>query len=79
MNIPKQICLGHINNLREHPEAELIALTTPERIFGDYKVTKFKSRKALEAFCKDGSKLHALVKTPTHRNMLVNRNTQVAE
>ena len=76
---PRFIPSGRLDDLRTRADADLIAYTIPVRAFGEYQVTTYKSRKALEAFCKDGSSHHALVKTPTSRNMIVNRNTQRPE
>ena len=65
-----------MDELKSRSDADLIAY----KAFGNWDVwlKKFSSRKALEVFCKDGSVMHALVKTPVGRNMLVNKNTQRA-
>lgn len=69
----KTIPLGRLDELRSQPNADCIAYTA----YGfDAIIKRYASRKALEAFCKDGSAHHALVKTSVHQSMLVNRNTQ---
>lgn len=68
--------LGRLDEYRARPDAECIAITSPRSMREDYTAWKYPSRKALESFCKDGSQHHALVKTPVHPTMLVNRNTQ---
>ena len=69
MNIP----LGRLDELRSQPDADRIAYT----VYGyDAIIQRYASRKALEAFCKDGSTHHALIKTPVHQSMIINRNTQ---
>lgn len=70
------IPLGRIDDLRTRADADRIALTTPSSLFGEYTWKVYASRTALETFCKDGSRHHALVKVPTAANMLTNRNTQ---
>lgn len=77
--LPRTIPFGRIGDLRSRPDADLIAYTIPARTFADFRLKRYASRKALEAFCRDGSSHHALVKRPVHPSMLVNRNTQRAE
>lgn len=72
----KTIPFVRIEELRALPNAELLAYTLGKGLFDDCKVTTYKSRQALEAFCKDGSSHHAVIKTPTHPSMITNRNTQ---
>lgn len=67
--------LGRLDEWRSRPDADLLALSP---VGYDYAVQRYASRKALEAFCKHGSTHHALVKTPVHPTMLVNRNIQRA-
>lgn len=69
----KTIPLGRIDELRSQPDADCIAYT----VYGfDAIIKRYASRKALETFCKAGSAHYALIKTPVHQSMLVNRNTQ---
>ena len=70
---------GRLEALRARPEADRTAYTASRSWDGDCKVTVYASRAAMLAFCKDGSAHHALVKTPVHRNMVANRNTEVAD
>ena len=74
--LPLRVPLGRLDELRTRPDAHLIAYSLGKGIFDEVTLTVYKSRKALEAFCKDGSRHHALVKTPTKPNFMVNRNTQ---
>lgn len=76
MRLPRFIALGRIADLLAHPDAERIALTSPARLGGEYRVTVYQSRAALEAFCRDGSAHVALVRAPVPGNVLTNRNTQ---
>jgi len=68
--------MGRLDEYISRPDAECLAITYPATVFGDYVVCKYRSRKALESFCRVGSQHHALVKTPVHPSMLVNPNTQ---
>jgi hypothetical protein len=68
--IPKYTPSGRINELRELPEADRIAYHHG-RALGDCQVKVYASRKALEVFLKNAGGWNALVKTPTHPNMLV--------
>lgn len=70
----EMVPLGRIPELRARPDADRIGYTMPDRMFGDARVTVYNSRSALLAFCK--GRHHALVKTPTDRNMIVNPNAQ---
>ena len=74
----KYVPFGRLVEMAQAPGADLMAYTTPSTTFGDYAVKRYKSRKALEAFCHDGSRHHAILKTPVRAGMLVNRNTQKA-
>jgi len=74
--LPRTIALGRVSDLLSREDADCIALTRNAVIGADYKVTLYKSRAALEAFCKDGSAHFALVRRPVAPNMLTNRNTQ---
>lgn len=74
--LPRHVPLGRLDELRTRPDAHLIAYSLGKGIFDEVTLTVYKSRKALEAFCRDGSRHHALVKTPTKPNFIVNRNTQ---
>ena len=76
MSLPRYVSLGRMPELRERPDADRIAYTLGPGSFDDYTLKRYASRKALEAFCKDGSRHHALVKTVVAPSMLVNRNTQ---
>lgn len=74
--LPKYVPAGRILELTARDDAERIAYTIPTRLFADYAVKRYASRKALEAFCKPGSRHHALVKVPTHPTMVTNPNIQ---
>jgi hypothetical protein len=71
---PKTCNMGQIDTLRNAPGAELVGYTIGKGIFDDYKLTVYKSRAALKAFCKADSKHHALVKEVVSQSMLTNRN-----
>jgi hypothetical protein len=71
--VSRFVPLGRLAELTTRPDADLLAYSVQGC---DAKVTRYKSRVALLAFCRDGSSHHALIKTPVHPNMLVNRNTQ---
>lgn len=73
--LPKSLPMGRLHELESRSDAHLIAYSTAA-LFQGYRITRYKSRKALEAFCRPGSVHHALVKTPTHPNMITNRNVQ---
>jgi len=68
--LPKYISLGRISELQERPDANLIAIKTPEFLFGDYRVKRYGSRLALEAFLKNPGKWAAIIYTPVHRNLM---------
>lgn len=74
--LPKFLPAGRLSDLSAHPDADLIAYTVGAGWSADYAIKRYTSRAALEAFCKDGSKHHALVKRPVSGSMLTNRNTQ---
>jgi len=74
--LPRRVHLGRLDAIRSRPDAHLIAYTLGVGIFDEVTLTRYKSREALEAFCKDGSRHHALVKVPTCQTRMVNRNTQ---
>jgi len=65
--------LGRLSEVAMEPNAELLAYTVQG---WDARIVAYKSRKALEAFCKDGSLHNAVIKEPRHPNMISNRNTQ---
>jgi hypothetical protein len=77
MTTNRFVSIFDLRDLKTEPDALLKAFSRVS--LGTAKITTYKSRKALETFCRDGSIHHALVKTPVHRNMLVNRNTQYPE
>lgn len=74
--IPKTCPVGRLHELRAHPDAERVGVTYPRSLAADARLTLYKSRKALLAFCLPDSAHHALVKDAVHPTMLVNRNTQ---
>lgn len=74
--LPRSIPMGRLGELRSRPDADLIAYTVGKGLFDEVTLTRYKSREALEAFCKDGSRHHALVKVPTCPTRMVNKNTQ---
>lgn len=78
MKLPKFTPSGRLDELRARPDAACIAYTFPIGAFDDYRLTLYASRKALEAFCRDGSRHHALIKEPRAASMITNRNTQRA-
>lgn len=75
-DFPKTCPLGRLDELRSRPGAYLVAYTVGPSIFDDYRIRKYNSRAQLRAFCKPGSKHHALVKDRVRGNLLSNRNTQ---
>lgn len=77
-DLPRTLPLGRLADLRARPDAELIAYTIPVGLFAEYRLTRYASRRALEAFCRDGSAHHALVKTPTPADHVTNSNVQRA-
>ena len=79
MSRPLFTPVGRLDDLRARPDAELLAYTVQGSFGETARVTAYKSRKALETFCKAGSAHHALVKTPKHPNMMTNRNTERPE
>jgi len=76
MRLPRYVSLGGMPGLRERPDADRIAYTLGQGSFDDFTIKRYASRKALEAFCKHGSRHHALVKTVVAPSMLINQNTQ---
>ena len=76
MKMPRSVPSGRLGDLLGREDAERIAYVVPVGLFAEYTVKRFASRKALEVFCRHGSKMHALVKTPVRPSMLVNRNIQ---
>jgi hypothetical protein len=71
-----QMPTGRLSELHSHPDAERMAYTLSGIIGENAAVTTFKSRDAMRQFCKDGSKMHALIKDRVHPTMLTNRNMQ---
>jgi hypothetical protein len=65
--------VGRLAEVQAVPDADLLAYTVQGY---DVKLTRYASRAALEAFCKDGSTHHAVVKAPVDPNMMTNRNVQ---
>ncbi len=76
MSRAEYIPSGRLGDVRSRPDANLYAYTLQGYLGETAKVTRYASRLALEAFCKSGSQHHAIVKTPTHPNMMTNANTQ---
>lgn len=74
--LPRWLPMGRLDDLRERADAHLIAYTVGRNVFDDYRIARYKSREALESFCKDGSEHHALIKVPTCSTRLTNANTQ---
>ena len=72
-NLPAQLPLGRLEELRAHQDAERIAYTVRG---WDAVIKLYKSRAAMSAFCKPGSAHHALVKDCVHPTLLVNLNMQ---
>ena len=75
-NLPQSIPAGRLGELRGREDAHLIAYRVGKRWDAEYTLRRFNSRAALEAFCKSGSAMHALVKTEVPGPMVVNRNIQ---
>lgn len=73
MNRAEYVPLGRLAELHARQNAHLLAYTVAG---WDAKVTTYKSRAALEAFCKDGSRHHAVMKAYTEPCMITNHNTQ---
>lgn len=74
--LPRRLPLGRLDELRSRPDAHLIAYSLGKGLFDEVALTRYKSREALEAFCKDGSRHHALMKVPACPTRMVNKNTQ---
>lgn len=78
--LPKFCSMGRLSDLASRADADLIAYTVGAAGFAaDYAIKRYTSRAALEAFCKDGSKHHALVKRRVSASMLANRNVERAQ
>lgn len=62
--------------LKEAKEADnaMLAAITPFK--DDWSIKMFKSREAMKHFCKDGSKMHALIKDGVSSGMFINANMQ---
>lgn len=71
MSIPKTIPFGRISDIRNHPDAQLIAIKPGRGAFDDCIVKRYASRLALETFLRNGGAWYALVKTPVQQSMLV--------
>jgi len=69
-SLPKYIAFGRISDLRGRPDSHLIAIKTPEGIFGDYQVKRYGSRLALETFLKNPGRWNAIIYTPVHKNLI---------
>jgi hypothetical protein len=76
--LPKFCPMGRLSDLASRADADLIAYTVGAGFAADYAIKRYASRAALEAFCRDGSKHHALVKRRVSASMLVNRNVERA-
>ncbi len=70
-SIPASIPFGRLNELQTHPEAHLLAVLTPDRLFSDYRVKRYTSRLALETFLKNPGKWHAVIKNKVAPSMLI--------
>ena len=62
--------------LPEAVKAENAHLAAISPFKDDWTIKLFKSRLQMKHFCKDGSKMHALIKDSVHPNMLINVNMQ---
>jgi len=71
------VCLGRLHELKTRPDAELLAVRTPDAIFGEYQVMRYKSRKALETFLKNPGKWRAVVFNKVPRGMATHAAYQV--
>jgi hypothetical protein len=67
---------SRLSDLLQRPNPELYAYSLQGHLGETARVVKYASRRALESFCKPNSVHHALLKVPTHPNMMTNRNTQ---
>jgi|8_EtaG_2_1085327.scaffolds.fasta_scaffold119597_1 hypothetical protein len=75
MKLKNRQILAH-GRLSEARQAENAMLATISSFKDDWSVKLFKSREAMRHFCKDGGKMHALIKDQVPANLLVNRNMQ---
>ena len=75
MKLKNRQILAH-GRLGEARQAENATLAAISPFKDDWAVKLFKSRGAMKHFCKDGGKMHALIKDQVPANMLVNRNMQ---
>ena len=71
--------IGRISELHSREDAGLLAYTIGQSLGDGVCVVRYASRMALEAFCKAGSRHHAVVKRAVPATMLTNRNTQRVE
>ena len=70
------IPFGRLSELRSEPNPELLAYRNGRGVFDDCEVMRYKSRLALKTFLSKGGAWHAVVKTPTERNMILHPNWQ---
>lgn len=66
-----RVPLAGIAELASAPNANLLAIRPGIRLFDDFVVKEYASRKALEAFLKTPGSWTALVKNPVSRSMLI--------
>ena len=71
MNLPQCVPIGAISDLQNRPDADRIAICPGRGAFDDYRVKRYASRSALEAFLRNPGGWRALVKNPVPRSMLV--------
>ena len=62
--------------LREAQAADNATLAAITPFKDDWSIKLFKSRDAMKHFCKDGSKMHALIKEGVPSGMFINSNMQ---
>lgn len=74
--LPRTTCPGRLSDIAARPDAHCIAYTASGLLGEVLTLRRFNSRAALVAFCKPGSRMHAVVKDEVEECMLVNRNTQ---
>lgn len=75
MKIKNRQIIPHAR-LRELREAENAHLAAMSPYKDDWIIQLFKTRKAMQNFCKHGSQMHALIKDRVASGMLINRNMQ---
>lgn len=70
MNIPKTIPLGRIDDLRNRPDADRIAVCPGRGAFDEYRVKRYASRAALESFLRNPGQWYAVRKNRVPQSLV---------